>query len=106
MESEITLKIKMSFGILDLPSPQANTSVANANPFAVAGKEERGTYLLQKLQEDLKGGYTHPSQPGLLQGKRMASTFSLEELSKGDSGLFQEPSTSKSPIQHQDSGTP
>jgi hypothetical protein len=58
LDSEITPKAKLCFGISDRSNAEAIIKTTSANPFTVTvtGEEERKTDLLQKLQEDLKGG--------------------------------------------------
>jgi hypothetical protein len=58
-----TPKAKLTFGIPELASPRAPSSVANANPFVALGEGNFGAEALIKIHEDLKEGWS-------FQGKR------------------------------------
>jgi hypothetical protein len=58
LEYAPTLKARLSFGISDRECTQADSKSANANPFVDAGEEVYKIDFLQKLREDLKGGWS------------------------------------------------
>jgi hypothetical protein len=55
---ESTPKARLNFGITSSAITPADGKIANDNPFAKTGEEAHRTDHLQKLNEDLKGGWT------------------------------------------------